>query len=93
MFWKTIQVQQSQIYPSIALKEITTKHNQIHHYAVGEVMLLKNERMDAVIGGEGNGGVIYQKSLWKRFNSWNWTVFINICKTWPNCKSIIEYIS
>lgn len=44
-----------------ALKDITEKHGQ-HHYAsaVGEINVVeKMKDVNAVIGGEGNGGVIY----------------------------------
>ena len=58
----------SNLSSSIALKEITIKHNQIHHYsAVGEVNVVKKmKECNAVIGGEGNGGVIYPKSHYGR---------------------------
>ncbi len=58
----------SNLSSSIALKEITIKHNQIHYYsAVGEVNVVKKmKECNAVIGGEGNGGVIYPKSHYGR---------------------------
>jgi len=44
-----------------ALKEITIKHGQEYHSsAVGEVNVVeKMKEVNAVIGGEGNGGIIY----------------------------------
>jgi phosphomannomutase len=58
----------SNLSSSIALKEITIKYNQVHHYsAVGEVNVVKKmKECNAVIGGEGNGGVIYPKSHYGR---------------------------
>lgn len=44
-----------------ALRDVTEKHGQSHHAsAVGEVNVVnKMKEVNAVIGGEGNGGVIY----------------------------------
>ncbi len=44
-----------------ALRDVTEKHGQKHHAsAVGEVNVVdKMKAVNAVIGGEGNGGVIY----------------------------------
>ena len=44
-----------------ALADVTKKHNQAYHAsAVGEVNVVnKMKEVNAVIGGEGNGGVIY----------------------------------
>jgi len=44
-----------------ALKDITEKHNcEYHGAAVGEVnVVVKMKETNAIIGGEGNGGVIY----------------------------------
>lgn len=44
-----------------ALKDITEKHGGVHHAtAVGEVNVVKMMKdVHAVIGGEGNGGIIY----------------------------------
>jgi phosphomannomutase len=44
-----------------ALKELTAKHGGLYYpAAVGEVNVVKKmKEVDAVIGGEGNGGVIY----------------------------------
>jgi phosphomannomutase len=58
----------SNLSSSIALKDISQKHNQAHFYsAVGEVNVVKKMKdCNAVIGGEGNGGVIYPKSHYGR---------------------------
>ena len=58
----------SNLSSSIALKDISQKHNQTHFYsAVGEVNVVKKMKdCNAVIGGEGNGGVIYPKSHYGR---------------------------
>lgn len=44
-----------------ALKDVTEKYNQVHESsAVGEVnVVTKMKEIKAIIGGEGNGGVIY----------------------------------
>jgi phosphomannomutase len=51
----------SNLSSSRALKDITEKHGCQHFYsAVGEVnVVAEMKRVNAVIGGEGNGGVIY----------------------------------
>ena len=58
----------SNLSSSRALADITKKHNQIHFYsAVGEVNVVKKmKECNAVIGGEGNGGVIYPESHYGR---------------------------
>ena len=58
----------SNLSSSIALRDITKKHNEVHFYcAVGEVNVVsKMKECNAVIGGEGNGGVIYPKSHYGR---------------------------
>ena len=58
----------SNLSSSIALRDITKKHNQSHFYsAVGEVNVVeKMKKVNAVIGGEGNGGVIYPESHYGR---------------------------
>ena len=58
----------SNLSSSLALKDISQKHNQAHFYsAVGEVNVVKKMKdCNAVIGGEGNGGVIYPKSHYGR---------------------------
>lgn len=51
----------SNLSSSLALRDITLKHNQQYAAAaVGEVNVVeKMKETDAIIGGEGNGGVIY----------------------------------
>ena len=51
-----------------ALRDITEKNGQVYHAsAVGEVNVVKKmKQVNAVIGGEGNGGVIYPKSHYGR---------------------------
>ena len=58
----------SNLSSSIALRDITEKYNQTHFYsAVGEVNVIeKMKKVNAVIGGEGNGGVIYPESHYGR---------------------------
>jgi phosphomannomutase len=58
----------SNLSSSRALNDITIKHNQVHFYtAVGEVNVVsKMKECNAVIGGEGNGGVIYPESHYGR---------------------------
>lgn len=51
----------SNISSSMALKDITLKHNQQYNgSAVGEVNVVEMmKKTNAIIGGEGNGGIIY----------------------------------
>ncbi len=51
----------SNLSSSMALKDITEKHGGLYHAsAVGEVNVVNEmKRTNSVIGGEGNGGVIY----------------------------------
>jgi len=58
----------SNLSSSRALDDITQRHNQVHFYsAVGEVNVVnKMKKHNAVIGGEGNGGVIYPESHYGR---------------------------
>ena len=58
----------SNLSSSRALSDITLKHNQTHYYsAVGEVNVIeKMKEVNAVIGGEGNGGIIYPESHYGR---------------------------
>ena len=58
----------SNLSSSIALRDITEKYNQTHFYsAVGEINVIeKMKKVNAVIGGEGNGGVIYPESHYGR---------------------------
>ncbi|QNL49515.1 phosphoglucosamine mutase [Olivibacter sp. SDN3] len=51
-----------------ALKDVTEKHGGVYHAAaVGEVnVVTKMKEVDAVIGGEGNGGVIYPATHYGR---------------------------
>ena len=51
----------SNLSSSQALAEVAKRHGQAHYYsAVGEVHVVEEmERRGAIIGGEGNGGVIY----------------------------------
>ena len=58
----------SNLSSSKALNDISKKHNQSHFYsAVGEVNVVdKMKECNAIIGGEGNGGVIYPESHYGR---------------------------
>ena len=58
----------SNLSSSRALNDITLKYNQTHYYsAVGEVNVIeKMKEVNAIIGGEGNGGVIYPESHYGR---------------------------
>jgi phosphomannomutase len=58
----------SNLSSSRALNDISNKHNQSHFYsAVGEVNVVdKMKECNAIIGGEGNGGVIYPESHYGR---------------------------
>ncbi len=51
-----------------ALRDVTEKHNQLYAAAaVGEVnVVTKMKEVNAVIGGEGNGGIIYPASHYGR---------------------------
>jgi phosphomannomutase len=58
----------SNLSSSRALNDVTLKYNQTHYYsAVGEVNVVeKMKEVKAIIGGEGNGGVIYPESHYGR---------------------------
>ncbi|WP_373071432.1 phosphoglucosamine mutase [Zeaxanthinibacter enoshimensis] len=58
----------SNLSSSRALRDITEKHGgQYHAAAVGEVNVVeKMKEVNAVIGGEGNGGIIYPDSHYGR---------------------------
>jgi len=58
----------SNLSSSRGLNDITSKYNQTHYYsAVGEVNVIeKMKEVNAIIGGEGNGGVIYPESHYGR---------------------------
>ena len=58
----------SNLSSTISLREVTEKHGgQYFASAVGEVnVVTKMKEVDAVIGGEGNGGVIYPESHYGR---------------------------
>ena len=58
----------SNLSSTISLKEITEKHQGIYNAAsVGEVnVVAKMKETNAVIGGEGNGGIIYPDSHYGR---------------------------
>ena len=58
----------SNLSSSRALNDITLKYKQTHYYsAVGEVNVIeKMKEVNAIIGGEGNGGVIYPESHYGR---------------------------
>jgi len=58
----------SNLSSSRALNDITLKYNQTHYYsAVGELNVVeKMKEVNAIIGGEGNGGVIYPESHYGR---------------------------
>lgn len=58
----------SNLSSSRALRDITEKHGGTYHAAaVGEVnVVTKMKACDAIIGGEGNGGIIYPESHYGR---------------------------
>lgn len=59
----------SNLSSTISLREVTEKHNNCSYQAaaVGEVNVVKKmKETNAVIGGEGNGGIIYPSSHYGR---------------------------
>lgn len=58
----------SNLSSTISLKEVTEKHQGIYNAAsVGEVNVVeKMKETNAIIGGEGNGGIIYPESHYGR---------------------------
>lgn len=58
----------SNLSSSRALRDVTVSHGGTYHAAaVGEVhVVLKMKEVNAVIGGEGNGGIIYPESHYGR---------------------------
>lgn len=58
----------SNLSSSRALRDVTEKHGGVYHAAaVGEVNVVKKmKEVEAVIGGEGNGGIIYPESHYGR---------------------------
>lgn len=58
----------SNMSSSRALRDITNKHNESHEAsAVGEVNVVElMKKNNAIIGGEGNGGIIYPESHYGR---------------------------
>lgn len=58
----------SNLSSSRALRDVTIKHGGTYHAAaVGEVNVVKKmKEVNAVIGGEGNGGIIYPESHYGR---------------------------
>jgi phosphomannomutase len=62
------------------LKDVTEKHGYNHHSsAVGEVNVVEMmKKNNAIIGGEGNGGVIYPESHYGRDSIVGITIFLNL---------------
>ena len=61
-----------------ALRDVTEQHGMSYSSAaVGEVNVVNRmKETNAIIGGEGNGGVIYPElALWKRCIGWRSTCF------------------
>ena len=63
-----------------ALKDVTEKHGYNHHSsAVGEVNVVEMmKKNNAIIGGEGNGGVIYPESHYGRDSIVGIAIFLNL---------------
>ena len=63
-----------------ALKDVTEKHGYNHQSsAVGEVNVVEMmKKNNAIIGGEGNGGVIYPESHYGRDSIVGITIFLNL---------------
>ena len=64
----------SNLSSSRALRDVTEKHGgKYEAAAVGEVnVVTKMKDTEAIIGGEGNGGIIYPSfALWKRLTGRN----------------------
>ena len=63
-----------------ALKDVTEKHGYTHQSsAVGEVNVVEMmKKNNAIIGGEGNGGVIYPESHYGRDSIVGITIFLNL---------------
>lgn len=81
----------SNLSSSRALRDITEKHGQ--HYAaaaVGEVnVVAKMKETNAVIGGEGNGGVIYPASHYGRDALVGIALFLtHLAKTGKKCSEL-----
>jgi len=74
-----------------ALKDITLKHGGIHYSsAVGEVNVVEEmKRVNAVIGGEGNGGVIYPEIHYGRDALAGIALFLtHLAKSKMKCSSL-----
>lgn len=81
----------SNLSSSRALKDIAIKHG-VEYYAsaVGEVnVVAKMKEVGAVIGGEGNGGVIYPESHYGRDALVGVAIFLtHLAKSGLSCKSL-----
>jgi phosphomannomutase len=89
----------SNLSSSRALKDVAQKHNCDHHAAaVGEVNVVeKMKDVNAVIGGEGNGGVIYPESHYGRDALVGTALFLtHLVKSGKSCsdlrKTYPEYV-
>ncbi len=81
----------SNLSSSLALKDITEKHNcQYFASAVGEVNVVeKMKEVNAVIGGEGNGGVIYPDLHYGRDALAGIALFLTyLAKTGKSCSAL-----
>ncbi len=81
----------SNLSSSRALRDITIKHGG-HYYAsaVGEVNVVqKMKEKEAVIGGEGNGGIIYPKSHYGRDSLVGVALFLShLAQSKKSCKAL-----
>lgn len=81
----------SNLSSSKALRDITTKHGCKHYSsAVGEVNVVEEmKKRDAVIGGEGNGGVIYPELHYGRDALAGTALFLShLAKSKMKCSSL-----
>lgn len=83
----------SNLSSSRALREVASRHNQEYFAsAVGEVNVVeKMKETNAVIGGEGNGGIIYPELHYGRDSLVGAALFLTfMAKSGKSCKEIRE---
>ncbi|HKJ05947.1 MAG TPA: hypothetical protein VJ970_00625, partial [Flavobacteriaceae bacterium] len=83
----------SNMSSSRALKDVTEKHNATYQAsAVGEVNVVElMKKTDAIIGGEGNGGIIYPESHYGRDALVGVALFLtHLAKQKISCKKLRE---
>lgn len=83
----------SNLSSSRALRDVTIKHKGTYHAsAVGEVNVVKKmKEQNAIIGGEGNGGIIYPESHYGRDALVGIALFLShLAKSNISCKVLRE---